>query len=115
MEKSKVDLYLLINREKFSPEMLFSIRAALEKLSDDHWILVSSIAFRDPMSVFIASIFGGKFGIDRFMLGQTGLGVLKLLTCGGIGVWWLVDLFVIQQTTRKSNYDMFFQTIQYLR
>jgi TM2 domain-containing membrane protein YozV len=36
----------------------------------------------------------GGFGIDRFMRGQVGLGVVKLLTAGGCGVWALVDLII---------------------
>lgn len=37
----------------------------------------------------------GRFGIDRFIMGHTGLGILKILTLGGFGVWWLVDLILI--------------------
>jgi TM2 domain-containing membrane protein YozV len=43
----------------------------------------------------ILSIFLGVLGIDRFYLGYTGKGILKLITGGGLGIWWLIDLIRI--------------------
>lgn len=41
------------------------------------------------------SIFFGTLGVDRFIMGHIGLGILKLITFGGFGVWWLVDVILI--------------------
>lgn len=43
----------------------------------------------------LLSIFLGGLAIDRFYLGKVGTGVLKLLTFGGFGIWYLVDILLI--------------------
>jgi TM2 domain-containing membrane protein YozV len=42
--------------------------------------------------VLVASVFAGNFGIDRFLLDQPALGIAKLVTAGGCGIWQLVDI-----------------------
>ena len=37
------------------------------------------------------------------MIGDTGMGIGKLLTCGGLGIWTIIDWFMIQEATREKN------------
>jgi TM2 domain-containing membrane protein YozV len=70
----------------------------------------SSTSIKDPTTSLIVSILAGSLGIDRFIIGDTGLGIGKLLTCGGFGIWAIVDWFMIQKATREKN----MQKIQHL-
>ncbi|MFF6782078.1 NINE protein [Streptomyces sp. NPDC012510] len=53
----------------------------------------------------ILSLFLGAFGVGRFYIGHVGLGIAQLLTCGGLGIWSLVDgiILLTSSNTTDSN------------
>ena len=61
---------------------------------------------RDYVTALLLAIFLGGLGVDRFYLGQTGLGIAKLLTAGGCGVWSLIDLILIAMRKVTDNEGM---------
>lgn len=50
--------------------------------------------YRKELTILIISFLGGYLGLDRFYRGEVALGVIKLITFGGFGVWYLVDLAI---------------------
>ena len=69
--------------------------------------------FKDPITALIISLLGGGFGIDRFYIGDTTSGVLKLITCGGFGIWAIIDLFLIMNATREKNFQKLLSLVHY--
>ncbi len=104
MDAQKVDMFIMTNGKFFESHQLIQIRDRLIQLDDGKWSILQTLQFKDPTTSLIVSILGGTLGIDRFMIGDTGLGVGKLLTCGGLGIWAIVDYFLIMGATREKNF-----------
>lgn len=104
METQKVDMFIMSNSKFFESHQLGMIREKLVTMDDSKWATIQTLQFRDPTLMLIVSLLGGSFGIDRFIIGDTGMGVGKLLTCGGLGIWTIVDWFLIMGATREKNF-----------
>jgi len=103
MEAQKVDMFIMSNAKFFESHQVNMIRERLIALDESKWIAISTLQLKDPTTSLIVSILAGSLGIDRFMIGDTGYGVGKLLTCGGLGIWTIIDWFMIQKATREKN------------
>ncbi|MDQ7916790.1 TM2 domain-containing protein [Mesonia sp. MT50] len=111
MEAQKVDMFIMSNNKFFESHHIPQIRELLLKADDSKWALVQTLQFQDPTTILIVSLLAGGFGVDRFMIGDTGLGVGKLLTCGGFGVWAIVDWFIIMGATKDKNINKLQQVL----
>jgi len=103
MEAQRVDMFIMSNGKFFESHQVAQIRDRLLQLDDSKWGLIQTLQFKDPTIALVISLLGGGLGIDRFYIGDTGLGVGKLLTCGGLGIWAIVDWFMIMGATREKN------------
>ena len=113
MDANKVDMFMMSNSKFFEGHNLHAIRERLLALDDEKWPMIQMVQFKDPTTALLISIFAGAYGIDRFYIGDTGMGVGKLLTCGGLGIWAIVDWFLIQGATKEKNLEKFNQPMLY--
>lgn len=105
MEQQKVDMFIMSSGSNFPEQQIPFIREKLLSLDETKWPALSGIQFKSPTTALILSILLGSLGVDRFFIGNTGLGIGKLLTCGGFGIWTIIDWFLILGATKKINYE----------
>lgn len=105
MDRKTIENFLLANAGCFEEGDVARIAQGLEMVPDSAAIEILGSEFKKPTFAQVFSVIGGHIGLDRFYLGQTTLGVIKLVTCGGFGIWTLVDLFIIMNAARSCNAD----------
>lgn len=110
MEKANVDLFIAMNSANFRPLDLTMIKERLEKLPDDKFYLIQNLKFQKPDTIFLLSIL---FPIERFLLNDVALGIVKILTCQGCGIWGIIDIFTAKERTYKYNLKLFNDAIAY--
>lgn len=105
VDKQKVDMFIMTNQKYFPAEKIMFLRDKLYRLEEERFAMISCIELKDPTTFLLISLFLGSLGVDRFMLKETGMGVLKLLTLGCCGVLTIVDWFSIQKKAKEMNFN----------
>ena len=106
MEKQKIDMFLATKAECFNPMQLSDIRTKLETMDDEKFIMLNAMELRNPTTILVIAI---VLGWERFFLDDIGLGLLKVLTGYGCGIWWLVDIISAKKRAQDYNYNKFIQ------
>ena len=106
-----VKQYIMANANFFPEGSVNELGARLSKLSQNQFNAIQGIQLKDPMIMLLLSLFLGGWGVDRFLLKEIGLGVVKLLTCGGCGIWTIIDWFLVMNKTREFNQKLVLDSI----
>lgn len=107
MNIQNINMFLATHGDKFEPAQLPIIQQRLEMVPDEQMMFISAADFKSPTTMLIVSLVAGGLGVDRFLLGDTGMGILKLLTCGCFGILTIIDWFTIMDKTKKKNFEQF--------
>jgi TM2 domain-containing membrane protein YozV len=105
MDMQKVDMYIMTNQKYFPEEKIMYLKEKLTAMPEEKFGMISTVELKDPTTLLLVSIFLGGLGIDRFMLGDTGMGVLKLLTGGCCGILTIIDWFTISKKAKETNFN----------
>ena len=105
VDKQKADMFLMSNQKYFPTEKIMFLKEKLYNLDDEKFSMISCIEMKDPTTLLLISLFLGSLGIDRFMLGETGMGILKLLTGGLCGILTIIDWFGVQKKAKELNFN----------
>jgi hypothetical protein len=111
MEKSQVNMWISINAENFNPQDLLVIRERLEKMEDDKLMFIQSASFQKPSTILLIAVF---LGWERFWLDDVTLGIIKILTCYGCFIWWLIDIFSAKDRAKSYNFQQFLKLSSFM-
>ncbi len=78
---------------------LVGVQERLKKLPEDKLSMLTTIQLKNPTTGLIL----GLISVDRFYKGDIGLGIAKICTFCGFGIWWLVDLFLVPKGIKVDN------------
>lgn len=101
MKQEFIQAFLIKNGECFETCVIPDIQKRLSSVDDSKSGVVLGVSLQKPTVILIIAIL---LGWDRFFLNDIGLGIVKIITCYGCGIWWLVDIFTARKRTYNYNY-----------
>ena len=108
MKAELVQAFMMKNGECFDPMVAQEVQRQLSEADDSKAAYFMSLSLQNPTLILILAIFTGW---ERFFLGDVAMGILKLITCYGCGIWWIIDIFSAKSRTLAYNYQKFQQTL----
>ena len=104
MTDDKLMFFMTTHGKLFPTDKILYIQEQLKATDDSKLMLVSALEYHDPTIMLLVSIFLGTIGVDRFLMGDIGMGFLKLFTGGICGILTVIDWFTVMQRCREKNF-----------
>ncbi|HFI0149911.1 TPA: TM2 domain-containing protein [Streptococcus suis] len=108
----QVQQFLLMNSNKFEGANHLVLQKILTGISQEKLQQLYAVELIDPQMVLICSLLFGGLGADRFLIGDVGLGILKLITAGGLGIWTIIDYFLTYKKARQVNFERVMEIVR---
>ncbi len=112
MSPELVQSFLVRYSDCFDTMSIIDVQNKLNELDDSKFGVLMSMSLQKPTIILLIAIL---LGWERFFLDDISAGVLKVLTCQGLGIWWLIDIFTAQRRTYQYNYRRFTETLMICR
>lgn len=105
MELQPVEQYIMTHRRYFPTEKITYLEDKLTSADKQTFSSVLAAELKSPIKLLLVSLFLGTFGVDRFMIGEPKMGILKLSTAGVCGTLTIIDWFSIFHKTKNINFN----------
>jgi TM2 domain-containing membrane protein YozV len=102
MTEQEINTFLLTTQGCFPADQVSTIKNQLLQSSITAGDL-AVIPFKKPVIALVLDLFAGGLGADEFYIGNMSKGIVKFITCGGLGIWSIINLFTIMGATRQKN------------
>ena len=94
-----------MNRKAYTRELM-SIYGSIPEVRRADFSAIFAEREKNQVLAFGCNPWLGSLGIDRFYVGQPVLGIIKLITLGGFGLWVLIDFFLIGGVARERSIEI---------
>lgn len=112
MQQELIQNFLIKNGECFDSAQLAQVQTQLEAIDDSKAGLVLGQSYQNPTVMLVIAIL---LGWERLFLDDIALGIIKIITCYGLGIWWLIDIISAKRRTLEYNYKKFLNAVNMCR
>lgn len=113
MDTNKANALFVQYKDIVPSEQEPLLQSALRNAPDGLYENVATIKTYKKGTVILLSIFLGGLGVDRFYIGDVGLGIAKLLFgWATAGLWWFIDIFVCVKKAKEKNMKKIMMSLQ---